>query len=326
MPLYIDDEQIESALSTTVACALKAIKTDMQHHSVTPSLALGLIKKHLQPLMPEADKDILGKLIKVTWEDLHWAYPEIIFRGGQPTGLLADIGVSIDLICTHTTNPPREFLSQETVEVSNFLLLCEHLNINIVKDVRYSNNQKFDVFNACKYCWRQPVPGRLICSSHTAGDKHTSGELSAKNGLSGNSPSANYKESKRQKPFFDEFIKSILSREIWEFHESGFSSATLVPVKNIFQWLKDRRPHIASLIPQQNLPIDDDKIIDTLLLLLHSPEGLTNTQLEPYQKTNHLIKKNPVLIWPMLLRAEAWLHARKSLRSNWGGKRIQEIN
>ena len=85
MPLYIADEQIENTLGTTVACALKAIKTDMQDHSVTPSLALGLIKKYLQPLMPEADKDILGKLKQVTWDELHWAYPEISFRGGQLT-------------------------------------------------------------------------------------------------------------------------------------------------------------------------------------------------------------------------------------------------
>lgn len=326
MPLYINDEQIENTLGTTVAFALKAIKTDMQHHSVTPSLALGLIKRHLQPLMPEADKDILDKLIQVTWDDLHWAYPEIIFRGGQPTGLLADIGVSIDLICRYTTNPPREFLGQETVEVGNFLLLCEHLNIRISDEVRYTNNRKFDVFNTCKYCWRQPVPGRLICSSHTAGDKHSPVELGAKNELSENSPSANYKESKRQKPFFDEFIKSTLSREIWEFHESGFSSPTLIPSQNIFKWLLDRRPHVANLLTQQDMAIDDDKIVDSLLFLLHSPEGYINTQLEPYQKTNFLIKTNPVLIWPMLLRAEAWLHARKTLRSNWGGNRIQERN
>jgi hypothetical protein len=147
-----------------VASALLAIKKDMQGRAVTPTLALSLIKKYLQPLMPGEDKDILESLRQVTWEDLHWTYAEIIFRGGQPTGLLADIGVSIDLICTFTTNPPREFPSPESVEVFNFMQICEHLNTPISKDIRYSDARKFDVFNTCKYCWRQPVPGRLICS------------------------------------------------------------------------------------------------------------------------------------------------------------------
>jgi hypothetical protein len=83
MPLNISDEEIESRLSMPVAFALLAIKKDMQDRAVTPTLALSLIKKYLQPLMPDDDKDILDSLRQVTWEDLHWTYAEIIFRGGS---------------------------------------------------------------------------------------------------------------------------------------------------------------------------------------------------------------------------------------------------
>jgi hypothetical protein len=325
MPLYIDDEQIEYRLCEPVASALKTIKNEMQGNSVTPSLALGLIKKHLQPLMLECDQDILGSLKKVTWEDLHWTYAEVIFRGGQPTGLLADIGVSIDLICTFTTNPPRDFPNPESVEVSSFLQVCEHLNLKIGNDIRYSNNRKFDVFNACKYCWRQPVPGRLICSSHTTGDKYSPVKLGTKEEFSVSSPFTNYKESKRQKSLFDEILKTILTKEIWEFHESGFTSPTLIPSQDIFQWMLDRRPLLAQLLNNQKLATNDDKIINNLLLLLHSPEDLTNSQNQQlYLQANNLLKTHPILIWPMLLRAESWLHARSSLRSNWGGRRVHK--
>lgn len=113
---------------------------------------------------------------------------------------------------------------------------------------------------------------------------------------------------------------------LWEFHESGFESPTLIPTQDIFKWLSDRRPLLANLLTQQGLEIIDENIIDSLLLLLHSPEGLTFTQNEPYIKANLIIKAHPILKWPMLLRAESWLHARYTLRGNWGGKRVQETN
>lgn len=322
MPLNISDEEIEYRLSMPVASALLAIKKDMQGRAVTPTLALSLIKKYLQPLMPGEDKDILESLRQVTWEDLHWTHAEIIFHGGQPTGLLADIGVSIDLICTFTTNPPREFPSPESVEVFNFMQICEHLNTPISKDIRYSDARKFDVFNTCKYCWRQPVPGRLICSSHTTTDKYSPLTVGVVEAVSANSPFGNYKESKRQKSLFDEILKSKLTKEVWEFHESGFTSTTLLPSEDIFGWLQDRRLLLAQLLIEQKLEINDEKIIDSLLLLLHNPESLTNMQnQQPYIRANQLIRAQPVLIWPMLLRAESWLEARKTLRSNWGGIR-----
>ena len=60
MPLYIDDTEIEFRFCAPVAQGLKAIKSEMQGRAVTPSLALSLMKKYFQPLIPECHQDVLG--------------------------------------------------------------------------------------------------------------------------------------------------------------------------------------------------------------------------------------------------------------------------
>jgi hypothetical protein len=165
------------------------------------------------------------------------------------------------------------------------------------------------------------VPGRLICATHTAGDKHVTIKLGDQEDSNVNLPFTDYKESRRQKKPFDKTLNQILTKEILEFHDSHFTAPILMPDENIWQWLSIRRPLLSDLLLAQNKAIDDEQVIDSLLLLLHKPIGLTETQYQPYLKANALIKTYPILLWPMLLRAEAWLTARKALRDNWGGKR-----
>lgn len=324
MPLYIDDAEIESRFCTPVAQALKAIKSEMQGRAVTPSLALSLMKKYFQPLIPECHQDVLGNLTQVSWQDLEFTYAEMVFRSGQPTGLLSEIAISINLICIFTTQPPRDFPNPETIEITYFLQICRQLKLGIEDNIRYSDNGRFDVLRACKYCWRQPVPGRLICSTHTAGDKHVPIKLGDQEYSNVNLPFTDYKESQRQKKVFDNTLNQILTKEVLEFHDSQFTAPILMPDKNIWRWLSIRRPLLSELLLAQDKAIDDEQVVESLLLLLHSPLGLTEIQHRPYLKTNTLIKVYPILLWPMLLRAEAWLSVRKNLRSKWGGKRTHE--
>lgn len=324
MPLYLDDEQIKLRLSPPVANALIAIKNEMQFHAVTPSLALSLMKKHFQTLLPLEHQDVLSKMTQPTWADIYWAFPEMVFRGGQTSGLLADIGASIKYIFIFSTIPYREHQFSEKIEITHFLNVCRNLDIDFNLYPRYLDDGKFDVFRACKYCWRQPVPGRSICSTHTAGSKHTAIKLGEVRDLPTNSPFKDYKESNRQKKAFDEALNTALNREINELFEDEFTMDSLIPSVGILDWMSIRRPTLAQLLIDQKKPMDDQNIIDSLLLVLHSPIGLTEIQLQPYIKTNVLIRASPILIWPMLLRAEAWLSARKNLRSNWGGKRTHK--
>lgn len=325
MPLYLHEEQIQSRLSTPVASALIAIKKEMKLHAVTPSLALSLMKKHFQPLLPSEHQDILSKLTQPTWTDIYWAFPEMVFRGGQSTGLLADIGASIKYIYTFTTIPFRVHRFSEQIEINHFLEVCRSLKIDINFYPRYSDDGKFDVFRGCKYCWRQPVPGRLICSTHTAGIKHTAIKLEGVRDVPANSVFTDYKEGARQKKAYDEAIHTALNREINELFVDEFTIDSLIPPAGIWNWMNIRRPELAKLLLEQKKPIDDQNIIESLLLILHSPTGLTETQQQPYLNANEIIRAYPILIWPMLLRAEAWLSVRKNLRINWGGARHKRV-
>ena len=252
---------------------------------------------------------------------IDFRHAEMVFRSGQPSGLLSEIAVSINLICTSTTHPPRDFPNPETIEITNFLQICRQLKQGIEDSVRYSDNDRFDVLRACKYCWRQPVPRRLICSTHTAGGKHVTIKLGDQENSNVNLPFTDYKESRRQKKAYDETLNQILTKEVLEFHDSQFTAQILMPDENTWQSLSIRRPLLSDLLLAQNSAREDEMIVDSLLSLLHTPVGLTETQYQPYLITNTLIKTYPILMWPMLLRAEAWLATRKTLRDNWGGKR-----
>lgn len=146
----------------------------MQGYAVTPSLALSLIKKYLLPLVPAEHQDIFLTEKQVSWGKLNWLYPELVFRSahvGERLQLLADIGVSIHWICCYTKLPPRGPIVFDFLEANIFLDIHRFLKLEVAH-LRYWDGGNFDVFKACKYCWRQPVPKRDICVLHMASSKH----------------------------------------------------------------------------------------------------------------------------------------------------------
>jgi len=87
-----------------------------------------------------------------------------------------------------------------------------------------------------------------------------------------------------------------LAKEALELHDSQFTAPTLIPTEGIWKWMSVRRPLLSELLAAQNKAKCDDWIIDSLLSLLHNPIGLTETQYQPYIKTNTLIKPYPILM------------------------------
>jgi len=73
-----------------------------------------------------------------------------------------------------------------------------------------------------------------------------------------------------------------------------------------------------------DLPVDDKSIIDSLLALLHTPTNLGVTFETPFLRANDAFRNESQLMWPMLLKANSWLVARKELRTNWGESRAQD--
>lgn len=132
---------------------------------------------------------------------------------------------------------------------------------------------------------------------------------------------ARYKSGVRQKERFDKEVNRILTKEVTEFHEGLFTPVVLFPEQNIAAWLTERRPLLWQLLGERQQELNDGNAVSMLLGLLHSPDGLPPKAYQIYRQINRHLHAHPLLIWPMLIRAEGWYRCRGKVRRQWGGKR-----
>lgn len=167
MPLYLDDEFIETFVYEEVAVALWAIHLHVEDVAVTPTLALRLIRQYLQPLIPPEHWHVLNQKQPVTWNRIWMISSElasVLGRSNDP--LLFEVQLAVELIHSHTTLPPREYTFATVIEVTYFLSMCGQLKIPVQSQIRPDREQRIDLFNFCSLCWRQPLPGRKLCAHH----------------------------------------------------------------------------------------------------------------------------------------------------------------
>ena len=120
---------------------------------------------------------------------------------------------------------------------------------------------------------------------------------------------------------FDKAVNRILTKEVTEFHEGLFTPVVLLPEQGIAAWVAERRPLLWQLLGVRQQEFNDDNAVGVLLDLLHSPDGLPAKAQQIYRLINQHLHKHPLLIWPMLIRAEGWHRCREEVRGQWGGKR-----
>lgn len=106
-----------------------------------------------------------------------------------------------------------------------------------------------------------------------------------------------------------------------EFHEGLFTPVVLFPEQDIAIWLTERRPLLWRLLSERQQELNDGNAVSLLLDLLHSPDGLPPKAYQIYRQINRHLQGHPLLIWPMLMRAEGWYRCREKVRGQWGGKR-----
>ena len=316
MPLYLDDEFIETFVYEEVAVALWAIHLHVEDVAVTPTLALRLIRQYLQPLIPPEHWHVLNQKQPVTWNRIWMISSElasVLGRSNDP--LLFEVQLAVELIHSHTTLPPREYTFATVIEVTYFLSMCGQLKIPVQSQIRPDREQRIDLFNFCSLCWRQPLPGRKLCAHHAP-----STPLMAE-GADKRAAAARYKSGVRQKEQFDKAVNRILTKEVTEFHEGLFTPVVLLPEQGIAAWVAERRPLLWQLLGVRQQEFNDDNAVGVLLDLLHSPDGLPAKAQQMYRLINQHLHKHPLLIWPMLIRAEGWHRCREEVRGQWGGKR-----
>jgi len=320
MPLYLDNSVILDSYQPPVAYALLRIKAQMEGKNVNPKLAVRLMRQELHPLLDQEHHDILNDLKYPTWRDIHWTYPKMVYRAGPTKYLMLDIARCIWAIYQHTTVPARDE-GFEKPEIQQLLAMSKNAGKDITH-LGFIGKDNFDVLVSCRYCWRQPMPKRVVCTTHAGGEKFKEDGIGLSESTKGRSDSALRKEAYRQEELFEKTLNRRLSDEVWQFHDSDFKAQVLIPAKDIWIWLKTNRAEIAQLLIEESLPTDDNSIIDSLIYVLHTPTNLSSVYEQPYLRANEAFRNEPQLMWPMLLRADCWLVTRKEFRKNWGGKRV----
>lgn len=315
MPLYLDDEFLDSFVYEDVAVALWAIRLHAADMAVTPAIALRLIRQYLQPLIPPEHCHVLYEQRVATWNGIWGIYAELGFCVGKSDDpRLFEVMKAVELIHHHTTWPPREYTFPTVIEVTYFLSMCGQLKIPVQGQIRQGGGRRVDLFSFCTLCWRQPLPGRKLCAHH-APNTPLQEEVGTQ------AAAARYKSGVRQKEQFDKAVNRILTKEVTEFHEGLFTPVVLLPEQGIVAWIAERRPLLWQLLGERQQEFNDGNAVGMLLDLLHSPDGLPAKAQQIYRLINQHLHEYPLLIWPMLIRAEGWHRCREDVRGQWGGKR-----
>jgi hypothetical protein len=297
MPLFLDDNLIES-FSEYGLKVLSSIQRELADKLVTPTIAFSAIKKWVFPHCDPVAKDLIKQVSQPTWLDLYEIYLKIIYSNTSDEA--HEMAAIIELIVTYSKSPAREIKPRQSLDVTYYLITCEEAEIDI-KRIRFTNSG-LDVFKFCKYCWRQPAPGRNICPHHAT-------------------HSSKYLESYRVKQLFDSYTYNRSSVESFEFMDDDFCLSYFLPTNQIYSWLLKRRPYVADRLKSAGLPLNDKNIVRSLLKMLQPTHGYHWSALEASRGVNEWITSHPELIWPMLLRAETWFELRNQASNNWGGKK-----
>lgn len=295
MPLFLDDHLIES-FSWYGLEVLYSIQKELADKLVTPTIAFSAIKKWVLPHCDQLAKDLIEQLSQPGWLDLYEMYLKIDYSTtSDETREMAEI---IELIVTFSKLPPRKVSPRQSLDTTYYLITCEDRGKNI-NQIRYTENG-LDVFKFCKYCWRHPVPGRYICAHHSA-------------------HSSDYLASYRIKQLFDWYTFEKSSLETFEFLDGTNHYPYFLPANGIYNWLLKRRPHLADRLQSGALPLNDKNIVSSLLEMLQPTHEYHWSTLEACKEVNERMLRHPDLIWPMLIRAEAWFELREQINNNWGG-------
>ncbi|MCG9054155.1 hypothetical protein LH447_13855 [Laribacter hongkongensis] len=313
MPLYVDDEVFLARFTNmAVVYGLRFIKAAASASAVTPALAQQLIRCYLRPLASTEGRAVFDKEKKAGWDSIYFLYGGLGFCA-QHDDKLQQVACAVKLVHAHTKQPPRD-LEFVPIEVNTFLQHCGYLHLPI-EDIRFPmGNRNIDPLLFCELCWRQPLPGRKLCGHHAPSDPMLSGNDRRK-------AATRYKAGMRQKELLEKTINRILTHEVLKFHEGQLQDQMLFPDQDISSWLAERRPTVWRELGCVQRDVTDENVVQMLLGFLHNPEGLPVKAQALYRIVNEHIRSHPVLIWPMLLRAEGWYQSRELMERNRGGKR-----
>lgn len=303
MPIYLDNFSIN--LPHKFAIAFGKIAMEVDRKAVNPALAITLLKKHVAPLIAPQHRQHLDIQGQPTWAKLHWCYARMVFASERSTDLdLLAAATIVRIVFENSTAPSREFSFPKFLEVSSFRRMAGYVNLPHQPSTGYLHNKPVNFLEFCKYCWRPSVKNSGICVAHSSNTR--SAEYSAALG----EDSAKYKKAQRLRPAFEIQLNQLTTSEELAFHNSAFVLEVFFPPQGAAQWIKTRRPYLASKLGTKTIcMISDQQVLKNLWSVLYG-ESLVPK----------LIQDMPQLLTPITLRAEAWLRTKFD-HPKWGGFR-----
>lgn len=289
MPLYLEDvaaSQVPSHLMALMQC----IADEVIERPVTPGVAMELLRKHLVPMLSKEYAVLFTSKGQPSWNRIHAVYAELLFHSGGKDADLIGAALVVDMMWRHSTRPPREFVTDDPVDLASFLRIAGYARLMVPRTVRLPSGIDLQVLRFCKYCWRHARSAARVCAVHAV--------------HSNPADAAAYKKAQRLRPAFEGEVLALASREELEFHNSQFGAPVLFPGNQVHTWLADRRPLLLEAIDQKG-PVDLEQAVRHLF---GSGELLPLYAAEPH------------LLTPVTLRAEAWLRAAAK-KNAWGGQR-----
>lgn len=291
MPLYLEDV---ASWPQRYDFVLPAMALVIGAQPVNPAMAMELIRTFVAPILSERHAALLEPEGQPSWQRIHSMYAKLVFESNQ--GADADVvsaATIIDILCKHTTKPPRELTSPQFVEVSSFTRVCGYLGLPISQPRVGFGDGPCELYSFCRYCW-MPVVSHGVCHLHST----KALPLAPAEGqpLCGTS---SLKQGQRLRPAFDKQVLALATKEELALHDSNFVAPVLLPPSGLRNWLKERRPALATLLGEAASMPDTHALAD-LLGTLYGVQGGAVAEA---------IGGSVYLLTPVTTRAEGWLAA-----------------
>ncbi len=284
-----------------------------RQRSVGPGGVLRALRERLGPVLSEAELEVLRIPGRATWQALWALYPAFVFRGG-PQGQREHAIASVIAHVLESVSGARRARQDhaERYEATAFRQMREQAASLKNAPLLHANDPNFQnlwLYRFCKLCFRRRLPGGQLCSEHRP-DLESAAAL------------AKYQSGRRLLPSFHEQVRALTTREVLRFHDSDLDLGILHPQENAFRWLEQHRPMVcaqlgASASGQRN----DERLWRAVVNVLQPlPRDGAMARAEQ-QAANEVFFAHQQLLWPVLVRAEAWFRADQARRARWGGFR-----
>ncbi|MDZ4398710.1 hypothetical protein [Hydrogenophaga sp.] len=302
MPLYLDDA-VPPPMPRAFLDVLLDCHKSFGTEAVNPAMVIGLLRERLLPLLPDVHKSLFDLRGQTSWDSLWILYANLATAsGGTDKQLMASAAV-VSIFVRHTIRPPREVDFPAYLELASFARMADLLDLPKAHPHVGAQEVATPLYAFCRYCWL-PQRSRGVCEFHSTKSTSRNKEGAPLCAV------ATHKQVQRLRPAFEKELSRLVSAEEWQFHESEFGLAVMVPPSGLGYWLKERRPALWQQLEAEGRK-GEVRVLPALLQILYGDKGVDVAQS---------IGGSVHLLTPTTARAESWLCAWKG-RGNWGGER-----